>query len=70
MSDVTERDSKNLTTTTISWKSSRCHLQFVIGMAEKGQIEENCNLENTNKITDELEERREQENGNSNNGDA
>ena len=53
-----------MTATTIFWKSSRSILQFVIGMAEKGQTEANCNLENTNKIANEVGERREEEKGN------
>ena len=34
-------------------------------MAEKGQTEANCNLENTNKIANNIGERREEEKGNS-----
>ena len=59
-----------MTTTTIFWKSSRSYLKLVIGMAEKGQTEANCNLENTNEIADEVGERREEEKANSNFGDA
>ena len=39
-------------------------------MAEKGKTEENCNLGNTNKIDNEIGEKREEEKGNSNIGDA
>ena len=39
-------------------------------MAEKGQTEENCNLRNTNKIDNEVGEKREEERGNSNISDA
>ena len=53
------KDSKNVKATTIFWKSSRSYLQFVIGMAEKGQTEANCNLENPDKIANKVGERRE-----------
>ena len=39
-------------------------MQFVIGMAQKRQKEANCNLENTNKITNDVREGREEEKGN------
>ena len=39
-------------------------------MAEKGQPEANCTLENTNKTANEVGERREEKKGNSNTGDA
>ena len=39
-------------------------------MAEKGQTEANCNLGNTNEIDNEVGERKEEEKGNSNIGDA
>ena len=45
-------------------------MQFVIGMAEKGQTKANCNLENTNKIANDVGERREEEKGNSHIGDT
>ena len=39
-------------------------------MAEKKQTEANCNLENTNKIANEVGQRREKEKGNSHIGDT
>ena len=48
----------------------RFYLQFVSGMAAKGQTEASCNLRNTNKIADEVGERTEKEKGNSTIGDA
>ena len=39
-------------------------------MAEKGQTEKNCNLGNTNVTDNEVGEKREEEKGNSNIGDA
>ena len=36
-------------------------MQFVIGMAQKRQKEANCNLENTNKITNDVREGREED---------
>ena len=39
-------------------------------MAEKGQTEANSNLENTNRIPNEVGKRREEEKGNSQIGDA
>ena len=54
-----------MTATTLFWKSSRSYLQFLIGMAEKGQTQANCNLENTNQIGNKVGERREVEKRNS-----
>ena len=54
----------------VFWKRGRFYLQFVIGMAEKGQTEANCNLGNTNEINNEVGEKREEEKVNSNIGDA
>ena len=45
-------------------------MQFVIGMAHKRQTEANCNLENTNKITNDVREGREEEKGNNHVSDA
>ena len=58
-----------MTITTIFRENGRFYLQFVIGMAEKGQREANCNLGNTNKINSEVGKRKEEDKGNSN-GDA
>ena len=59
-----------MTTTTSSGKEVDFICNFVIGMAEKRQKETNCNLGNTNEINNEVEEKREEEKGNSNIGDA
>ena len=48
----------------------RFYLQFVGGMAAKGQTEATCNLGNTNKIADEVGERTEEEKRNSTIGNA
>ena len=45
-------------------------MQFVIGMAAKGQTEATCNLGNTNQIADKVGERTEEEKRNSTIGDA
>ena len=59
-----------MTPTSSSAKEVDFICNFVIGMAEKGQKEANCDLGNTNGINNEVGEKREEEKGNSNIGDA